>query len=509
MEAKSYLLEQIRELREQVNPYPDIREMDFTQFCEDEIGLSTAPLHRAWDLKIDSMLKTVGKPRGYKYGCTIAPFRHGKSYRLVVAMPVYALLKNPELRILNVSAVEAQAFRQTSTAFEIIKQKYPKLRHKDKQQLWSPLKFTVNRRGFYQEASYTALGLFGSGITGGHWDIIVGDDICTQSNTRTPHQRLLTGEWIRMTLMGRLEPGGFLWLIGSRWHPQDFYNEVTTLPELKEKFSEPKGFTTVDKAILRWPDETKGETEGEIAWPSLVEDDGGWTWDRLMDIWSTMGSIIASLQMQNDPMPTEGKMLKGSWLHPFEWSEFPSQSLITEAVIPLDPAFSTQEPGDWCAAACLIKDRYKKIYLVDAQHWHLTWTDFVETELEIFVNNMRNQVERGAKDSRIQWRLIPEINSLGGKNEYIKWQHRLQELGILGEIPMFGVSTSKNKETRFGIRAAFYQNETVLVAEHLCAVNHPFFEEWVGFPDYDHDDLIDAADIGLEYLLQTGRGHWA
>lgn len=469
------------------------------EFTQDIFGFSNiSDMHRDWY----SLLEDEAK----RYICILAPPEHGKSVTAGIIYALKRLLENPELRILNVAAVEEQANRQTLACFEYFDQYYPERRGKRRGDKWGPTMFTLDREGIYQEASYTAMGLSGSGIVGGHWDIIIADDLCTQANTRTPFQRMLTADFVRRTLIGRLAPGGRLIVIGSRWHQDDFYKLLVEKdrgdPELIELFWGPEGGVRVYKAILEWEDEPR-RIPRKLSWPELTPGDGGWSLKEIQERWRFMGEINAQLQLQNNPLPTVGKMLKAEWLQTFGYSDLPEPRRLREAVIPIDPAFSTEEPGDWCAAACLVKDYTGQIFLWDVQHWHVTWTDFLTTYLEPFYNLMRAQVEKGRPDSKVAWRIIPEVNSLGGKTEFRKNMNLMRELGVLGQLPMVPVTTSKNKETRIGTRSAFFQNGTILVREDLKAPGNPFFDEWVGFPESDHDDCIDVVDFGLEYLLRS------
>jgi hypothetical protein len=56
-----------------------------------------------------------------------------------------------------------------------------------------------------------------------HYDIIIGDDLCTVDTTSTEGQRNKLKNWFYKTLLPCLEPDGKLWLIGTRWDEEDLH----------------------------------------------------------------------------------------------------------------------------------------------------------------------------------------------------------------------------------------------------------------------------------------------
>ena len=62
-----------------------------------------------------------------------------------------------------------------------------------------------------------------SALPGRHFGIIIADDIVTKDNSQTPAQRKKVYDWFYDTLYPTLDPvDGRLWVIGTRWHDEDF-----------------------------------------------------------------------------------------------------------------------------------------------------------------------------------------------------------------------------------------------------------------------------------------------
>jgi len=60
-----------------------------------------------------------------------------------------------------------------------------------------------------------------------------------------------------------------------------------------------------------------------------------------------------------------------------------------------------------------------------------------------------------------------------------------------GLIPIFETKQTKDKATRFEAMAAHFENQRVLISRQ----HQDFIDEWIGFPDAAHDDLLDATEI--------------
>lgn len=111
----------------------------------------------------------------------------------------------------------------------------------------------------------------GGAVTGGHFDIILFDDVETSKTCYTAAQRAKTRGWYTETVLPMLSSGGFLGIIGTRKHHDDLYAhriEDTTFDVIE------------DKAILQWPqaqvlDDVTGMPTGAVT--------QGWEYDYVRD----------------------------------------------------------------------------------------------------------------------------------------------------------------------------------------------------------------------------------
>lgn len=102
------------------------------------------------------------------------------------------------------------------------------------------------------DASITAAGTDRS-MTGGHFDLIIADDLVNDINSRTKDQRDKVYDYI-LNLMPILEPNGVLIMIFTRWHPDDAYGRLIRLDETREREGKAKFWQKVVRGCYDGPD---------------------------------------------------------------------------------------------------------------------------------------------------------------------------------------------------------------------------------------------------------------
>lgn len=197
------------------------RPSDFLTFLEiwnQETGLSTPPHHQ----EIAKWLQDVydNPPRK---GLLMA-FRNSGKSTLVGLFCAWILVKNPEERILIVSADSRLATKMSRHVRRIIEH-HPLAKHllPKKKEEWAGAIFSVERGCHHRDPSVMAMGITG-GITGARADIIICDDIEIPRNSNTLkkrqdlRERLLELEFI-------LSPEGLHLYIGTP-HTHDTIYQV-------------------------------------------------------------------------------------------------------------------------------------------------------------------------------------------------------------------------------------------------------------------------------------------
>lgn len=170
----------------------------------------------------------------------------GKSY-INVAFACWCLLRNPDFKILVVSASRDKAAEFSTLCFRLICE-MPILRHltpRDEQRS-SKTSFDVNGSTASIAPSLKCVGITGQ-LTGSRADLIISDDVETPHNSNTSLMREQLSEAIK-EYVAIIKPGGRIIFLGTPQTEQSIYN---LLPE--------RGYT-----IRIWPIIKPGESQEQL-----------------------------------------------------------------------------------------------------------------------------------------------------------------------------------------------------------------------------------------------------
>ncbi|NMD13814.1 MAG: hypothetical protein GYA78_00455, partial [Caldisericales bacterium] len=157
----------------------------------------------------------------------LAPRCHGKSTIWTVIFSQAFLLLNLGARILVVSKTEQLASRLLrqieSACIRLWQTGYaPKLS--------SATATEMRLEGCdSKEPNVSCSGILGS-LTGGHYDLIICDDVLDDRNTQTPQAREEVEEWFHGSLLQLCLPETRLLVVGTRKHPEDLYGKLGKNP---------------------------------------------------------------------------------------------------------------------------------------------------------------------------------------------------------------------------------------------------------------------------------------
>lgn len=420
-----------------------------------------------------------------KRALLLEPRDHGKSTCLTHIYATWRVLNNPDVRILLISKSQRQSRKfvdQIKKTLEspVVNKLYGDLRGNP----WTSDCFTVKRTSLEKDYTVEGIGVV-SAVTGGHFHLIIADDILDDENTKTDMRMETVENWWRGTVLQLAEPDTQILVVGTRKHYKDLYNKI---------LQDNTYYHMVRKAILKYPDSyqyipdkdgvvrtvaTTGESE--VLWPER------WTIQALLLDRMQTGHILFEREKQNDPSGMMGRVLKREWLH-----YYTLDPLRSDADVPICPPLSNlsiyggvdpstgEEESDYFAISTWGVTRSgprKRCFL-----------------LEI----IRERVE------------FPQQVKLL-KNCYKKWHHiainvesnayqkaLVQQARSDSMLPLFPITTSKDKMTRFIGMSPFFENGTCLIHE----THHQVFEdEWLDFPVGEHDDVLDSTELCLKRIL--------
>lgn len=246
------------------------------------------------------------------------------------------------------------------------------------------------------------------GITGGHYEIIVNDDVVTETNTRTKNGIQKVIDWYR-SLEPILDPGSLVMLVGTRYDHGELFGE------LEENHYE----------LYRWMVLEADTGDFKPTYRHLTEE-----W--LREKYETMGSYMYSCQYRNKPISHEDQLFfreQFQLIHPDDVPYGVNRYLL------LDAAASAEGGLSRTAMVVVGLDSLKNIYVLHAfikklkpsevlnelfstyfqfgvKHmtieqtaWAEVYKALIETEerlrqQHITIRSLRNRTER-SKDQRI------------------------------------------------------------------------------------------------------------
>jgi hypothetical protein len=230
------------------------------------------------------VIRWLTRPEAHNHQMVLLPRDHGKSWMMAFRV-VWELTKNPALRILYISSTSALAVKQLKFIKDILtsdkyRRYWPDMVNKEeaKREKWTEREISVDHPIRKDEAirdpSIFIAGLT-SNIVGMHCDIAVLDDVVVQSNAYIEENREKVKD--QYSLLSSVETiGAKEWVIGTRYHPLDLYNdlmnmEVQEFNELGDVIHSKKLFEVFQRQV-----ESIGDGTGEFLWPRQQRSDGQW-----------------------------------------------------------------------------------------------------------------------------------------------------------------------------------------------------------------------------------------
>ncbi|MGV8953686.1 MAG: hypothetical protein ACOH2M_21490, partial [Cypionkella sp.] len=188
------------------------------------------------------------------YQADFWPRDHGKSEIFCISYPLRRIAEDPNVRILIVqkTATEAEktlgVIKQEIESNAGMKRFYAEhwlatVQHRDisnalgqvdeagkRQGAWQQSRIYAKRTRMGKDPTVEAVGV-GGAITGGHYDVIILDDVEDDENTRTDERLRSMVAWFTGTIMQLREPHSKMVIVGTlKTNRQDIYNLVLASP---------------------------------------------------------------------------------------------------------------------------------------------------------------------------------------------------------------------------------------------------------------------------------------
>jgi hypothetical protein len=183
----------------------------------------------------------------------LVPRGHLKSSLVTVVWSIQQVLRNPNIRVLITNAVwdlSRKFLREITgllTEKSLLKEIYGTFNGAGSKFTQDEITIAQRTIGTTKEATITTAGVE-TALTGGHYDIIIHDDLVEENNINTKEQIQKIIRFYQNSL-DLLDPGGQILVVGTRWAMGDLYghlietemdslNGVKVLPEMRTQWRE-------------------------------------------------------------------------------------------------------------------------------------------------------------------------------------------------------------------------------------------------------------------------------
>jgi predicted phage terminase large subunit-like protein len=308
----------------------------------------------------------------------------------------------------------------------------------------------------------------GGPITGRGADLLIIDDpIKNAEEAQSETYRAKAWDWYESTAYTRLEPGGRIVLIQTRWHNDDLAGRI-----LRES-AEP--WTTAIWPAIAEADDPLGRAPGAPLWPDR------YPIERLMEIKQAIGPRWFGALYQQRPVPAEGLVFRREWFPTVD-----AAPVELESVRYWDMAASAPRHGrdpDWTVGVLMGRTAAGIYYVLDVRRVQATPGD-IETLI-------RRTAEQDGRDVAIA---IEEEPGASGKmviDYYVK---------ALAGWRVHGCRLTGDKRLRAEPLAIQAQAGNVRLLR--APWNKAFLDELEEFPVGRHDDQVDAASGAFGRLVR-------
>jgi len=386
-----------------------------------------------------------------------APPRHGKSLLSSFWTPAWFLSLFPELNVIlaSYSAEIAQGFGREVR--NLVQTHGDLLGFHLRQDSKSAGRWNTSEGG-----SMVTAGIGGS-LTGKGGDLIIGDDMVKNyQEAMSPTFRQRNIDWYNSVLHTRLEPGGSVIMLMTRWHKRDLSGYL-----LEEH---PDDWKEIRLPAIAELDDPMGRAEGAALNPAR------YPVEKLQGFKKGMGATMYNAVYQQRPSAEEGGEIKRRYLKFYK--VLPSG--INRKIQSWDMAFKDKKESDFVVGQVWGR-KEADCYLIDQVRDRM---DFAATlkAFEAFCAKHPDTTEK-LVEGKANGPAI--LSMLKGK--------------IMGLIE---VEPDGSKESRVAATAPYWEAGNIYLPDPSIAPwVHDFIEELVNFPKAENDDQVDAATQAILRLI--------
>ena len=398
------------------------------------------------------------------------PPRHTKSEFASYLLPAWMVGRDPKLKIIQATHTAELAIRFGRKAKNLIdREDYSKI---FQTRLQEDSK-AAGRWETEQGGEYFAAGV-GGAITGRGADLLIIDDPHSEQDALSPTALESAYEWYTSGPRQRLQPGGKIVLVMTRWSTKD----LTGMLVKNQKEPKADQWHVVEFPAIM----DHGSKKATPVWPEY------WKLDELEKVQATLPTGKWNAQWMQNPTAEEGAILKREWWMKYTDEEIPQLQHVIQSY---DTAFLKKETADYSAITT-----WGIFYPSEDSPACLILLDAIKGRYEF------PELRRLALEQYDYWK--PETVIVEAKASGLPLTYELRQM----DIPVVNFSPSKgnDKHARVNAVAPLFESGMIYAPEQKFADD--VIEECAAFPYGDHDDLVDSTTQAIMRFRQGGLiGH--
>lgn len=392
------------------------------------------------------------------------PFRASKSLMCTILFPVWCWIKDPKLRFITASYSASLSVEHSAKSRDVIQSEWFQKNWGDlfniKQDQNTKQNYVNNHTGSRRATSV------GGTVTGAGASIIIVDDPISPKQAASQAERLHANDWYNTTLYSRLDNPrtGVRIIIMQRLHEDDpsgfllrnnadSYKHICIPAELSDNLS-PKGLSKFYRDELFW--------------------DTRFSRRILQDYKYQLGSYEYAGQLQQEPSPADGGLIKKAWFDILK--KLPFADLHWNFVI--DPAYTSKEKND--PSALLAYAHHENGFIIRCvEEKYLEFPELIEYIQEFCRKNGYS------KKSRVY------VEPKASGKSIVQTLRRSTNLNVIESKP-----PAKDKVARISDVVSVMEAKRVVLLEGMW--NDNFLSQLAQFPNARHDDMVDCLQIALD-----------
>lgn len=400
------------------------------------------------------------------------PPRHTKSEFASYLLPAWFLGKYPEKKVIQTAHTAELAVGFGRKVRNLIQSE-------DFQNVFSGItlssdskaagRWNTNKRG-----DYFAIGV-GGAVTGKGADLLIIDDPHSEQDAQqgqfNPEVYDRVYEWYTSGPRQRLQPGGAIIVVMTRWSLRDLTGQIMKSTGNKKGMDEWE--------VIEFP---AIMPSGKPLWPEF------WSMDELDALKAELPPTKWNAQYQQNPTSEEGALIKREWWREWDRPNPPPCEIILQS---WDTAFLKTQRSDY--SACTTWGVFYHPDDTGRSQPNLIMLDAYKEKLEF------PDLKRAAYDKYMEYepdQMIVEKKASGAPLIF-----ELRAMGI--PVTEFTPSRGQDKIARANAVTDLFASGSIWHPPTQWA--HEVIEECAAFPSGEHDDYVDST---TQALLRFRQGGW-